>query len=37
MSDKIIDDIKSGKGLPPLSSTNNSGNQSGITTEERSE
>lgn len=35
MSDKTMEDIKSGKGLPPLSNNSGSGNQSGVTTEQR--
>lgn len=35
--DKTMDDIKSGKGLPPLSSAEGSNHQPGITTEQRAE
>ena len=35
--DKTMDDIKSGKGLPPLSSVEGSNHQTGITTEQRAE
>ena len=35
MSDKTMEDIKSGKGIPPLSNNNCSSNQSGITKEQR--
>lgn len=35
MSDKIMEDIKSGKGLTPLSNNNNSNTQSGVTMEQR--
>lgn len=35
MSDKTMEDIKSGKGLPPLSNNDCSSNQSGITKEQR--
>lgn len=35
MSDKTMDDIKSGKGLPPLSNNSGSNTQSGVTTEQR--
>ena len=35
--DKMMDDIKSGKGLPQLSNTNDSNQQAGITTEQRAE
>lgn len=35
--DKTMDDIKSGKGLPPLSSAEGSNHQIGITTEQRTE
>lgn len=37
MGDKTMEDIKSGKGLPHLSSDNNSSDRSGITTEQRDE
>ncbi len=33
--DKTMDDIKSGKGIPPLSSAEGSNHQTGITTEQR--
>lgn len=35
MSDKTMEDIKSGKGLPPLSNNSSSNTQSGMTTEQR--
>lgn len=35
--DKTMDDIKNGKGLPQLSSTEGSNHQTGITTEQRAE
>lgn len=35
MSDKIMEDIKKGKGLPPLSNNSTSNTQSGMTTEQR--
>ena len=35
--DKTMDDIKSGKGLLPLSSVEGSNHQTGITTEQRAE
>lgn len=35
MSDKIMEDIKSGKGLPPLSNNSGSNTQSGVMTEQR--
>lgn len=35
--DKMMDDIKSGKGLPQLSNTKDSNQQAGITTEQRAE
>lgn len=35
--DKTMDDTKSGKGLPPLSSVEGSNHQTGITTEQRAE
>ena len=35
--DKTMDDIKSGKGIPPLSSAEGSNHQTGITTEQRAE
>ncbi len=35
--DKTMDDIKSGKGLPQLSSAEDSNHQTGITTEQRAE
>lgn len=35
MTDKTMEDIKSGKGLPPLSNDDSSSNQSGITKEQR--
>lgn len=35
--DKTMDDIKSGKGLPPLSNAEGSNHQAGITAEQRAE
>ena len=35
MSDKTMEDIKSGKGLPPLSNNSGSSAQSGVATEQR--
>lgn len=35
MADKVMEDIKSGKGLPPLSNNSGSSAQSGVTTEQR--
>lgn len=35
MPDKTMENIKSGKGLPPLSNNSGSSNQSGITMEQR--
>lgn len=35
MPDKTMEDIKSGKGLPPLSNNSNSSTQSGVTVEQR--
>ena len=35
MSDKTMEDIKSGKGLPPLSNNSGSNTQSGVTMEQR--
>ena len=37
MSDekKLINDIKSGKGLPPINTTNNGSSSNGLTTENR--
>lgn len=35
MSDEIMEDIKSGKGLPPLSNNSGSNTQSGVMTEQR--
>ena len=35
MPDKTMEDIKSGKGLPPLSNNSNSNTQSGVTMEQR--
>ena len=37
MSDKTMEDIKSGKGLPPLSSNSDSSGQSGVVMEQRAE
>jgi hypothetical protein len=37
MSDKTMEDIKSGKGLQPLSNNNSSSSQSGVTMEQRAE
>ena len=37
MNDKTMDDIKSGKGLPPLSENDDSTNQPGIVMEQRAE
>ena len=37
MTDKIMEDIKSGKGLPPLSGNNDSTAQPGMTTEQRAD
>lgn len=37
MSDKTMEDIKSGKGLPPLSSNSDSSGQSGVAMEQRAE
>ena len=37
MTDKTMEDIKSGKGLPPVPSNNDSSNQSGVTMEQRAE
>lgn len=37
MSDKTMEDIKSGKGLSPLSSNNNSSSQFGVTREQKVE
>ena len=36
MADKTMEKIKSGRGLQPLPSSNNSNRQSGITSEQRS-
>lgn len=35
MPDKTMEDIKSGKGLPPLSNNSSSSTQSGVTMEQR--
>ncbi len=37
MTDKTMEDIKSGKGLQPFPNNSDSAHQSGITTEQRSE
>ena len=37
MSDKTMEDIKSGKGLPPLSSNSDSNGHTGVAMEQRAE